>query len=233
MKKYLTFILAFALTGCGAGGMMGDAGMMARHHAQVPKEYAGKTAPEATKESIARGAEAYKANCASCHGETGMGDGSAGKSLTPPPSAVAQTMQMLADDLIFYRISEGGAEFQTSMPPWKDILTEEQRWDVMAYVRALGKDNAAQIAQVRAAQQDAMLKSAATQGAITPAEADVFRTVHTALENYIQANPLQGTMSEREAAALAALIKQGTLTQKQADEFKRIQAVLSTGGFMP
>lgn len=36
-------------------------------------------------EYIAKGSEIYKANCASCHGEAGKGDGIAGKALVPAP----------------------------------------------------------------------------------------------------------------------------------------------------
>ena len=55
MKKYLILFAVILLAGCGGAGdsqeqfpMMGggDSGMMARHHAQVPDDYAGLTAPE-------------------------------------------------------------------------------------------------------------------------------------------------------------------------------------------
>jgi len=243
MKKYLLIFLSLLLAGCGRAGnsteqspMMGgggDSGMMSRHHAQVPEQYAGMTAPEATDESIARGADLYKVNCVSCHGETGAGDGAAGAVLNPLPAPISHTAQMLADDLVFYRISEGGVPFQTSMPAWKDVMTEEQIWDVIAYVRALGQGNAAQIDQLRAAQQETMLADAVSQGAVTEAQADTFRTVHTALEDYMKSNIMQGTMTERESAALAALVEAGTLSQAQVDEFNVVHTALSTGGFMP
>ncbi len=242
MKKYLLIFFLLMLAGCAAGtptekspmmGGGGDSGMMSRHHAQVPEEYSGMTAPEATDESIARGADLYKINCISCHGETGAGDGAAGAVLNPLPAPISHTAQMLADDLVFYRVSEGGIPFQTAMPAWKDVMTEEQIWDVIAYVRALGQGNAAQIDQLRAAQQETMLTNAVEQGAITESQAETFRTVHTALEEYMKSNIMQGTMSERESSALVALVKAGTLTQAQVDEFNVVHTALSTGGFMP
>jgi len=239
MKKYLLIFLSLLLAGCGAGNsqfpMMGggDSGMMARHHAQIPDEYAGLTAPEATDDSILRGAEIYKTNCAACHGETGAGDGAAGAALDPLPAAIGHSAQMLADDLIFYRVSEGGVPFQTAMPAWKGVLTEEQIWDVIAYARVLGQGNNAQIDQIQAAQQETMLKTALDKEAITQVQADTFRVVHTELENYIKSNTMQGTMTERESLALTALVESGTLTQEQVDEFQVVHATLSTGGFMP
>jgi len=243
MKKYLLIFLSLILAGCGAdktssqspmmGGGGGDSGMMARHHAQVPEDYVGKAAPETTDESLARGADIYKINCVSCHGETGAGDGAAGAALNPLPAPISHTTQMLADNLVFYRISEGGVPFQTSMPAWKGVMTEEQIWDVIAYVRALGEGNAAQIDQMRAAQQEKMLTDALSQGAITESQAETFRAVHTALEGYMKSNTMQGTMSERESSALAALVESGELTQGQVDGFNIVHAILSTGGFMP
>jgi len=238
MKKYLAFLTAILLAGCGSqtsfpmmGG--GDSGMMQRHHAQVPSEYAGMTSPEVTDESLVRGADVYKTNCISCHGETGLGDGPAGAALEPRPAEIAHSTQMLADDLLFYRVSEGGVPFQTAMPAWKGVLTEEQIWDVLAYVRTLGTGNSEQINQMRTQQQDAMLAEALGQDAITQEQADTFRTVHTALEDYMSSNSMQGDMTERENAAMAALVESGQVTQEQVDEFQVVHAILASGGFMP
>lgn len=242
MKKYLILFTMFLVTGCAAGGsqaqppvMMGggDSGMMARHHAQVPEQYAGLTSPDVTDDALLRGAEIYKINCLACHGETAAGDGVAGAALNPLPSPIGHTSQMLSDELVFYRISEGGVEFQTAMPAWKDVLTDEQIWDVIAYVRELGKGNTALIDQMQAAQQDEMLNEALKKRAITQAQADNFRVVHVELEGYIKSNVSQRTMDEREASALLALVDSGVVTQAQVDEFKIVHAILSSGGFMP
>jgi mono/diheme cytochrome c family protein len=216
------------------GGMMGGGnGMMERHHAQVPAEYAGMTAPVVTEESVLRGFEIYTANCASCHGETGLGDGPVSVSLDPKPAPISHTTQMLADDLLFYRVSEGGIPFQTAMPAWKGVLDEQQIWDVVAYIRELGAGNATQIDEMRAAQQETMLTKALSDGAITEEQADVFRTVHTALEDYMGTNSMQGNMTERENEALTTLIESGEVTQEQVNEFQVVHAILASGGYMP
>ena len=102
--------------------------MMRFHHAEIPEEYAGLSSPIAPDDdSLARGLEAYQANCTICHGDGGMGDGPAGKALDPAPAPIAHTSQMLGDDYLFWRISEGGTHFTTAMPAWEAALDEQIR----------------------------------------------------------------------------------------------------------
>lgn len=218
----------------GMGSGMGP-GMMQRHHAMIPVEYAQKTGPSSADDaSIGRGQAIYSQHCASCHGESGMGDGPAGASLDPPPSPIAHTSQMLADDYLFWRLSEGGLSFKTSMPAWKDILDENQRWDVLHYVRALGRDGAAAVATAQAVRQAEVLNQAVEQGVISQAEADTFTTVHDFLENYLkQQTETKGSMDEREAAALQALVQGGKITQQQAQDFRAIHDQLANASLMP
>lgn len=60
---------------------------LAQEGAQKPAFDAAKiTEPwVSSEEMVAHGAEVFKANCAICHGDKGLGDGMAGKSLVPPP----------------------------------------------------------------------------------------------------------------------------------------------------
>ena len=116
---------------------------MQRHwtymHEGLPKEYAGATSDvKATAETIADGGNIYVQNCASCHGKTGMGDGAAGKSLTPSPALLAYLIQrpVAADEYLLWSISEGGKQFGTAMPAFKDTLKREEIWKVIAYMRA-------------------------------------------------------------------------------------------------
>lgn len=250
MKKIaLIFLLIVLLTACSAPGNetppgMGNNRMMMRHHAEIPAEYAGLTNPiPPEEESLARGAELYAVNCASCHGDGGMGDGPAGAALDPAP--VAHTSQMMADDYLFWRISEGGTPFNTSMPPWK-ALDEQARWDLVNYMRALGAGTVKPTSgmggapfdpAVQAAQQAEILVQAVEQGVITQAEADVFQTVHDAVEGYRVEHPevinSGGNANEREAAILSALVEAQVITQEQADSFKDIHDRLGASGLMP
>jgi mono/diheme cytochrome c family protein len=144
--RYASWLIAMAVISAGcrvveteqpgsnSTGMGMGNGMMARHHAQIPQGYAGLSNPIAnSEESINRGAEIYTTHCASCHGDGGMGDGPAGVALDPLPSAVAHSSQMMGDDYLYWRISEGGAPFDTAMPAWSGTLDENARWDVKRY----------------------------------------------------------------------------------------------------
>ena len=254
MKK--TLLLAFItlfLTACGAqgnepGSGMGtkNDGMMTRHHAKIPAEYAGLTNPiPADAASLERGAALYATNCASCHGDGGMGDGPAGTALDPAPAPVAHTSQMMADDYLFWRISEGGVPFATTMPAWK-VLDEQARWDMVNYMRALGSGTVSPAVgmggeaydpEVQAARQAEILAEAVKQGVVTQEEADLFQLVHDAVEKYRTEHPeimnSGEDATEREAAILAALVDENIITQTQADAFQDIHDRLGASGLMP
>jgi mono/diheme cytochrome c family protein len=114
-------------------------GMMARHMAPIPAEYAGLTNPEtADAHSLASGQEIFATNCAACHGDEGRGDGPGAAALDPAPPPLNHTVHMLSDAYLFYRISEGGnfEPFNSAMPAWGDSLSETERWHVINYMRS-------------------------------------------------------------------------------------------------
>ncbi len=219
-------------------------GMHQRHSAPIPTEYGGLINPVAAdQESLTRGAAIYSTNCATCHGDGGMGDGPAGAALDPSPAPIAHTSQMMGDDYLFWRISEGGAAFHTAMLPWKSTLDKQARWDVINYVRALGSGKATPAAmvggapydpEVELARQKEMLARGVESGIITPAEAGIFGTVHAALDQ--QRTPpaeLSGdTPGDRQAAMLSALVADGLITQAQAGAFTDIHNRLAVAGLM-
>ena len=88
---------------------------------------------------IAEGEVLYQANCSSCHGFTGKGDGTAASGLEPKPENLAQNQSALSDAYLFWRISEGGLikPFNSLMPAWKGLMNEEKIWQVVSYLRNL------------------------------------------------------------------------------------------------
>lgn len=116
---------------------------MLRHrafmHAGVPAEYRGLRNPLAlTADVVQAGGVLYQQQCAACHGREGMGDGEAGKDLSPSPALLEHVIQMpmSVDEYLMWSIAEGGKAFGTAMPVFKDALSQEERWKIIAYMRA-------------------------------------------------------------------------------------------------
>src|SRR5262245_23135143 len=132
MKRKPLVILLLALllfTACGS-----DESTIPETMETVPAEYAGQTNPFGA-EAASQGAEVYQTYCASCHGETGKGDGPASASLVPPTRNLTELQQSVGDDYLFWRISEGKSG--TAMVSWRAILTDEQIWQVLSFIRTL------------------------------------------------------------------------------------------------
>ena len=132
------------MPGWGWGNMgPGQQQRMQRHwtymNEGVPASYRGaRSAVRATPEIIADGQSLYSENCASCHGAEGLGDGEAGRSLVPSPALLRWFVQMpmSGDEYLLWSISEGGERFGTDMPDFKEALSEEDIWKIIAYMRA-------------------------------------------------------------------------------------------------
>ncbi|MCH8028728.1 MAG: cytochrome c [Candidatus Dadabacteria bacterium] len=87
----------------------------------------------------AMGKEKFTAFCSTCHGESGKGDGPAGAALEPKPRDLTDSVYIstLSDDRLYKGIAEGGASVGKSpiMPGWKNALSKEEIWNVIAYIR--------------------------------------------------------------------------------------------------
>lgn len=126
-------------------GMMGQNwGSVARHRqfmtGGVPEPYASMRDPlPDTAETVARGRTLFEDNCASCHGPRGLGDGEAGRQLSPPPSnlaALTQMPMMRSASYLAWAIAEGGAPFGTAMPAFKDALSADDIWSIVHFLQA-------------------------------------------------------------------------------------------------
>jgi mono/diheme cytochrome c family protein len=124
------------------GGMMG--GSMQRHRVAmmggVPEPYTNASDPlPRTAATVERGAAIYAANCAMCHGATGLGDGPAAQNMDPQPANLAWLSNMPMsrwDPFMYWTVAEGGARFGTGMPAFKGSLAKDDIWAAIAYIQA-------------------------------------------------------------------------------------------------
>jgi putative copper export protein/mono/diheme cytochrome c family protein len=89
--------------------------------------------------SIDAGRALYQTNCAPCHGISGKGDGPAGRALNPAPADLIQhaVPGVHTDGQLFDWITNGFPG--SAMPAFKDLLTDQQRWDLVNFMRTLAK----------------------------------------------------------------------------------------------
>ena len=99
----------------------------------VPDSYRNMKNPVvADSASISNGQILYKKHCGSCHGRTGLGDGvRARQILSYPGDLSSKAYQDQSDGEQFYKTKSGRDE----MPSYEKILTDEEIWDVVNYVR--------------------------------------------------------------------------------------------------
>lgn len=118
------------------------------HHAHIkwetpPLEYANKRSMRWTDAAaIARGQQIFQTHCSVCHGIDGRGTGPASKTLTHAPADLTNHFHNRPGDgdaYLFWRVSKGATvepfkSMGSAMPAFETFLSEDQRWDVLAYV---------------------------------------------------------------------------------------------------
>jgi mono/diheme cytochrome c family protein len=81
----------------------------------------------------------YSQRCASCHGDSGKGDGPAGKYLSPKPTDFATSLKGKSDHWISRAIKGGGPAVGEApvMPAYGD-LSDRQVRELVDYIKKLG-----------------------------------------------------------------------------------------------
>ena len=90
-----------------------------------------------TVPSLARGAQVYQQNCASCHGMLGRGDGPGAAGMDPAPANLsdAATLRTVLPLDYYQRVTIGVTG--TAMPAFESRLSSEDRWAAAAYATLL------------------------------------------------------------------------------------------------
>ena len=101
----------------------------------VPDEARLRANPLTSSDAILQSVRPlYHEKCASCHGESGKGDGHDATLYDPAPTNFTDTKRMTAvtDGELFYKLSQG----RKPMPSFKKRLTEDQRWRLILLLRS-------------------------------------------------------------------------------------------------
>jgi mono/diheme cytochrome c family protein len=90
-----------------------------------------------TPQTIGMGMSTYTDRCENCHGEDGNGKGERAEKLSVAPTNFtdAHAMIQLTDGELFWKISQG----HRPMPGFKGKLSEEERWQLVDYIRTFSQ----------------------------------------------------------------------------------------------
>jgi len=105
-----------------------------------------------TEEFVLRGQESFNIYCAPCHGVSGYGDGMVSKraealgegTWTPPTSMHDQTVRDRVNGHLYNTVKNG----IRNMPGYGSQTSLEERWAIVAYVRALQRSQKTSIEDV-------------------------------------------------------------------------------------
>lgn len=104
----------------------------------VPAKYEKMANPvKSTPESIKEGKALWVKHCQSCHGKTGLGDGTKAAQLDTEPGDLSKAaFQKQSDGALFYKSFEG----RDDMPSFKKKIPEqEDLWNLVNFMRTLKK----------------------------------------------------------------------------------------------
>ncbi len=86
---------------------------------------------------LQKGQKVFQSLCVSCHGTDGTGNPVMLKTLNPPPADLTSAaVQQQTDGEIFWKITRG----RGLMASYKNMLSDEERWAVVTYIRKLGEN---------------------------------------------------------------------------------------------
>jgi glucose/arabinose dehydrogenase/mono/diheme cytochrome c family protein len=86
---------------------------------------------------LKEGEKLYQTYCASCHGKTGLGDGSPGKFPIEPANFHSKSVQSQTDGALYWKLTKG----RGVMPAYGAVFTEEIKWQIISYLRHIPKQN--------------------------------------------------------------------------------------------
>ncbi len=131
----LIYASTINMAAAGSSGME-NAIMTRMKYAHIGGKNDRNPAPD-TPETVKEGAEHFQHHCEICHGLDGQNTGVPfGTKMSPPVADLASARVQHYTDGQLKWIIDNGIRF-TGMPGWKGILSDEEAWNVVRYIRHL------------------------------------------------------------------------------------------------
>lgn len=92
---------------------------------------------QATDDNLAEGMKIYQMNCASCHGDIRQPKGVFAEALYPRAPQFVRDAPDMPENQNFYIIEHGVR--LSGMPAWKQILNDQQVWQVTTFLSHMDK----------------------------------------------------------------------------------------------
>ncbi len=142
----LALVVALLALGCAPAGdrapaASGTPGKLMAEEISWMKE-AAPPSPAVNDQLVAQGAQLFAENCSACHGTAGDGAGVCAPFMAPQPRDFTSGTfrfkttpggEMPSDSDVFKTVSAG--LHGTGMPPWRFLLTDQERWAVVHYIK--------------------------------------------------------------------------------------------------
>jgi mono/diheme cytochrome c family protein len=132
-RTILWVSILFAIVACA-----GATYLYTQSGGRVPAAVKSMPNPVSTNSSaVGAGMMIYMDHCQNCHGEHGDGKGkkAAELSITPADFTDGSKMGRQTDGELFWEITQG----HRPMPAFKDKLTDEERWQVVTFIRTFAR----------------------------------------------------------------------------------------------
>ena len=100
-----------------------------------------KSNPQEFRQHVENGRKVYYRNCVFCHGDNMSANGMFAHGLDPIPTNFHDTIPLLRETFLLWRISKGGpglpdegGPWDTAMPAWEKFLKEDEMWDAILFL---------------------------------------------------------------------------------------------------
>ena len=86
-----------------------------------------------SQEGLLEAGDLFRENCVACHGTEGLGNGPLAKELEHEPANLFAMAPRHADGDLYWKVAKGRGE----MPGWDEVLSDDQIWMLVHYMKSL------------------------------------------------------------------------------------------------